>query len=291
MADLSQEQILASYAERKLNLKPDSSRQELSGQLNKDGTAINRTNVHVRDLSDVQVSATLKRVQYGKWEQEKACLLSLEFKFGKSSHKQFRIRKANVNIGLKSRTSRAPEDRPVVRDFGPRSLRSIGTDSTEASSWTGALSLKASLGPVEVGPEIERSKSKQYVRYYAQEIYSEDLYDQGHDKPNRVSMWATEDAMQETGAPRQILATVIFSYRSDVLATVKVDCNTLFNMMARPWGKDDPILLDERVPWGPPIRPDEPGLDFATLTDKEWQQLVTPDLVERDVLHRTQQAR
>lgn len=283
MTDPSEAVVAQSFEERTCILISNDSHKEL-GQTNRDDNDINRDKIHQRDLGSLSVIASLSRVSYGTWNGNKACLLGLRFQFIKGTHDVFRFDHAEVVVELTSRPSTVPHNDPEVKDYGPKSLKRAASEEKRMPYWTAKLSAKGNAGPVEVGPEIESGVQREYTRHYATEIGSTDWGDRKHRKANCVKWWMKEDKKEADGLPVEVYAAVIFTYRGLAQATVTIKTSSWFDALAYPWTADDPILLKEGIGYGPSIRSGA-SLDFSELTDSEWAQLVTPDLVPKDKIH------
>ncbi|KAK4225995.1 hypothetical protein QBC38DRAFT_240715 [Podospora fimiseda] len=258
----------------------DESSQEL-GQENKHAQDFNRFKLTQRDLGSMSVIGTLTKVEHGKWgpSNKPACLLCFRFQFQKGNAKLFRFEKAFIVIEFQARPPTHPKDDPAVLRYGPKRLQSVGTTATESWQYTIELSATVGIGPVQAGPTVEFGRQIIYDRHYAETIESDDWGNRRHSRPNCVRIWLREDEKQKDGIPLELLACVVVETTArSFQANVSVKVDSFFNLIAWPWSKDDPLLLEPGVNFGTPIREKTGETDFSSLTADEWRQLVTPDL-------------
>ena len=255
----------------------DESAQEL-GQRNTDDQDFNRLKITQRDLGSMSVIGSLTKVEYGKWANEDACLISFRFQFHKGNATMFRFEKADIVIEFQARPPGRPDHDPAVLQYGPKKLQSTGT--TEAHGWhyTASLSANVGVGPAQAGPTLEFGRHGIHNRQYAAMIESDDWGNRRHRRPNCVKIWLREDEKQKDGIPLELLASVVVQTDRPFQANVSVKVDSIFNLVAWPWSKDDPLLLQPGVNFGTPIRETTTATDFSSLTVEEWRQLVTPDL-------------
>jgi hypothetical protein len=125
------------------------------------------------------------------------------------------------------------------------------------------------------GPDADVKRSS-ILRLNASYLGGSDWGDRKHRLPNCAKFWLREDEKQTPGVPLELLVAIVFRCRGPSQAMVDVRVDSVFQLLAWPWTKDDPVLLEPGVEYGDIIR--EGSADFSTLTQEEWRQLVTPDL-------------
>lgn len=267
----------SAFAPRHAPLVVDESSQEL-GIRNKDDQDFNRVKITQKDLGSLSVIGSLTKVEYGTWAGQDACLIAFRFQFQKGNATTFRFSKADIVIEFQARPPGNPDDDPVVVVYGPKYLRSRGTVEKRDWHYTASLSATAGVqGVFEAGPAIEFGPRGTYSRQYAAVVESDDWGNRKHRRPNCVKIWMREDEKQEDGIPLELNAAIVVQTNRSCQASVSIKVDSIFNLIARPWSRDDPLLLEPGVNFGPPIR-QTPKLDFSTITSEEWRQLVTPDL-------------
>lgn len=89
--------------------------------------------------------------------------------------------------------------------------------------------------------------------------------------------WLKENRRQEGGIPEQLIATVAVVYEGPFQAVVDVSSTAIFDLLGRPWTKDDPVLFEPGVEEGPPVR-DNRDSQFSTLNEEDWRRIVTSGL-------------
>ena len=248
------------------------------GIKNQNDTDYNRIKITQRDLGSLSVLASLTKVDYGKWAGQDACLIAFRFQFQKGNATTFRFSKADIAIEFQARPPKDPRDDPAVLRYGPKYLRSTGTAEQVGRHYTASLSASLGQGLVAIEPGIEIGRSSSYTRQYAAEVESDDWGSRKHRRPNCVKIWMREDDKQEQGVPLELLAAVVVQIGGPFQAKVSIKVDSIFNLIAWPWSKDDPLLLEPGVRFGPSLRGSEPDVDFSTITPEEWRLLVTPDL-------------
>lgn len=134
------------FSPRNIPFIIDESSQEL-GQRNEHDQDFNRLKITQRDLGSMSVIGSLTKVEYGKWADKDACLISFRFQFQKGNASMFRFEKADIVIEFQARPPGHPDDDPAILRYGPKKLQSTGT--TEAHGWHYTASLSANVG---VGP-------------------------------------------------------------------------------------------------------------------------------------------
>ncbi|KAK4112885.1 hypothetical protein N656DRAFT_779105 [Canariomyces notabilis] len=272
-----QKDTTPAFSPRQAPLVLDESSHEL-GIRNRDDTDFNRTKITQRDLGSLSVIGSLTKVEYGNWAGQEACLLAFRFQFQKGNATAFRFSKADIVIEFQARPPGNPDHDPAVLRYGPKFLRSTGTLEQRGWHYTASLSASAGLAVVEAGPAVEFGRSSFYARQYAAVVESDDWGNRKHRRPNCVKIWMREDDRQEGGIPLELLAAVVVQTDRSFQANVSVRVDSIFNLVAWPWSKDDPLLLEPGVNFGQPLRQGTSNLDFSTITAEEWRQLVTPDL-------------
>ncbi|KAK1759105.1 hypothetical protein QBC47DRAFT_371074 [Echria macrotheca] len=272
---------MSTFAPREVPFVLDDVSPEL-GIKNENDTDYNRIKITQKDLGSLSVIGSLTRVEYGKWADRDACLIGFRFQFQKGNSLAYRFSRADIAIEFQARPPKNPGDDPAVLRYGPKYLRSTGTAEQVGWHYTASLSASPGLGPVSIEPGIEIGRSGSYTRQYAAEVESDDWGSRKHRKPNCVKIWMREDDKQEQGIPLELLAAVVVEAGGPFQAKVSIKVDTVFNLIAWPWSKDDPLLLEPGVNFGPSLRSSEPEIDFSTITSEEWRLLVTPDLLVRD---------
>jgi hypothetical protein len=278
-ASMAHEEIKQTYQEKEQHFGSDESQEEL-GQKNQDETDFNRLKILQRDLGCLSIISSLTRVQYGTWAEEPASLVSMRFQFQKGAAELFRFEKVNITVEFTSRPQGDPGADPVVVDYGPKKLQSIGTLEDRTWHYLATLSAKANVGPVEVGPEAETGAEGRYTRHYAAVVESDDWGNRKHPQPNCIKYWLSEDKRQKFGVPLELHIAAVVTHSGPFQATVNVHADNIFHILAWPWTQDDPVLFEPGVPHGDQIRHIS-RFDFSTLTVDEWRQIVTPDLEGR----------
>ncbi|KAI1378963.1 hypothetical protein F4677DRAFT_354104 [Hypoxylon crocopeplum] len=270
--------VVATYTAREVAFVVDESSTDL-GQKNRDDGDFNRAKLTQRDLAGLSVISSLTKVEYGKWGREDACLIVFRFQFQKGNATLFRFEHAEIVVEFLSRPPSHPDNDPRVLKYGPKRLQSTGTP--EDRSWHCNVALSASAGgaplPIQGGPTLEFGNESNYTRQYAAEIESDDWGNRKHRYPNCLKIWMREDQKQKKGIPLELLAAVVVQTSGPFQAYVNVKVDSIFNLVAWPWSKDDALLLQPGVDFGAPLRTPS-AFDFSTLTLDEWRQLVTPDL-------------
>ncbi|KAH6659446.1 hypothetical protein BKA67DRAFT_544447 [Truncatella angustata] len=280
MLETSATAVLASYEERDLKFNIDDSNKEL-GQRNTDDSDYNRVKITQRDLGDLSVISSLQRVQYGLWKEEPACLINFRFQFQKGNSHLFRFENVRILVEFTARPPGTADQDPEVFEYGPKYL--TAAETSEERSWhlNASFSSKAKVGAFESGPEVESGKAGTYTRNYAAKIESDDYGNRKHKKPNCVKTWLAENEKQKGGVPTELYTAIVVGHRGrPAQVTISIRADYVFNMLAMPWTKDDPLLLEHGVAFGNTIGDGSP-LDFATLSVEQWQELVTPDLQPR----------
>ncbi|KAK7413950.1 hypothetical protein QQX98_007133 [Neonectria punicea] len=274
--DSSQNAVLASYVERASNfdLEIDLGIKNLSDE------DYNRKKISQQDLGSLSLISSLTRVQHGSWEDAQACLIGFRFQFHDGNAHTLRFRKAKMTIEFQARPVSSPDKDPAVINYGPKKMRAVPTEEQREWQYLGTISAKASMGAFQAGPEISAGVGGSYPRRYAAEIESDDWGDRKHRAPNCVKIWMHEDKKQEDGLPTELLAAVVITLDGPCTATVHVQADALFNIVAWPWTKDDPVLLQPGVGLGQPVG-GTGNVDFSKLTDEDWLGLVTPGLNHR----------
>lgn len=246
---------------------------------------LNRLKITQKDLGSLSIIGSLTRVEYGKWGSEDACLIGFRFQFQKGTAKAFRFKTADILVEFQARPPGDPNDDPAVLRYGPKRLQSTGTSEERDWGFSVSLSANAGVGPVQAGPTLELARGGSFKREYAAIVESDDWGNRKHTRPNCVKIWLSEDEKQKDGVPLELLAAVIVDTNRPFQATVSIKVDFIFNFLARPWSKDDPLFLQPGVGFGPALRP-TPMPDFSTMTTEEWRQLVTPDLhLKQSSLH------
>ncbi|KAH8928519.1 hypothetical protein BT69DRAFT_1316221 [Atractiella rhizophila] len=278
--------ILATYSSRQADFLLDESSSEL-GQKNENDEDYNRSKIMQRDLANLSVISSLSKVQYGQWAGKEASLIGFRFQFQSANATLSRFKKAQILIEFQSRPTGPPDGDPVVLSYGPKKVQSAGT--LEDRSWHCSVALwaNACVTPVGGGPELEFGKEGNYARQYATVIKSDDWGNRKHRKPNCVKIWMSEDEKQKDGIPLELLAAVVIQATGPSQAKVSVRVGSVFQLLAQPWSEDDPVLLQPNVGFGTPIRGDSAPVDFSTMTNEEWRQLVTHDLQQRNIISTT----
>ena len=272
---MADEESLQSFQERTRKFIVDESQEEL-GQHNESDEDYNGIKILQRDLADLSIIGSLARVQYGKWQKEPACLMTIRFQFQKGNAELFRFTKVNILIKFTSRPEGAPDADPIVLSYGPKHLRSTETSEDRSWHYLVTLSAKATAGPMEIGPEAEAGAKGKFTKHYASLVDADDWGDRAHRRPNCVRVWASEDKRQKKGLPMELFVTTITTCPGPMKATVRVQADNIFHLLAWPWSKDDPILLQPGITYGEKIR--EVDFDYSELTSEEWRRMVTPDL-------------
>ena len=265
--------VTATYAAREASFVVDESSTDL-GQENRHDKDFNRAKLTQRDLGELSVISSLTKVEYGKWSGEDACLIVFRFQFQKGNAKLFRFKSAKIIVEFTSRPPGHPDDDPKIRQYGPKTLQSTGTPESRSSHFM--VTLSASAGG-QGGLALELGREGNYTRQYAAKIESDDWGNRKHRHPNCLRIWMREDEKQENGIPLELLAAVVVQTSSPFQAYINVKVDSIFNLIAWPWSKDEPLLLQPGVGYGTPVRTTSP-IDFSTLTPDDWRQLVTPDL-------------
>lgn len=268
------EEVLQTYQRRVSAFQVDESSVEL-GQRNASATEYNRVKIHQRDLRNHTVEARLTRVEYGTWEGQTACLVALKFSFHSSGSKALRFTRGSISVGFTSRDTRNRD--PAVVNFGPKRLFGSKTSGSLTWSYGGAFSFKATAGPVEIGPEVQATRDLVFERQYLQVINVWGWGDRRHVEPNHVKCSLDENPLEESGIPEELSLTMIVTFEGAFQARVSVGTTAIFDLLAYPWTKDDPVLFQPGVSYGPAMRASG-TTDFATLTRAEWEKLVTASL-------------
>ncbi|KPI45467.1 uncharacterized protein AB675_533 [Cyphellophora attinorum] len=278
---MTQEQCLDSFAERTRAFQIDDSQEELGhgNHINYGPEAYNKPKIYQRDLGQLSVIGSLKRVKYGTWHQEPACLISMKFQFQNGNARTLRLTKADIQIEFTSRPVSTPDADPKLLEYGPKYLQSNGTIENRTWNYVATLSANATLGSAEVGPQLELGAGGSFSKNFAAEVEVDDWGNGNHQRPNCLRVWMREDKKQESGIPQELHLTAIVSSSGAMQATVQVRANNIFHLLAWPWSARDPVLLQPGVEYGDKIR--DVDFDFSALTSDEWRRMVTPDLESR----------
>jgi hypothetical protein len=277
---MTNEESLQAFKERERRFVIDESQEEL-GQRNESDEDYNRIKILQRELGGLSVIGSLTRVQYGKWQNDPACLVSMRFQFQKGNAELFRFEKVNILMEFTSRPKGHPDADPIILNYGPKLLQSKETPEDRTWHYLVTLSAKATVGPTEIGPQVETGTEGKFTRHYAASVVANDWGNRAHRRPNCVRLWFSEDKRQEKGIPPELYVTTIVTCPGPIQATVQVHADYIFHLLAWPWSADDPILLQPGVTYGKKIR--EGDFDFSDLTSDEWRRMVTPDLEQRFV--------
>lgn len=272
----SDAEVLASYRSRVLTFEFDSEQQEL-GQKNDSEQDYNRPKIAQRDLGDLSTIATLTSVQWGTWGGDSACLMCVRVQFQKGLHKLLRFGQALIVIQYSCRPPGATANDPRVVDYGPKSLRAKPTEEDRTWWYDINFSAKAPAGPVSLGPGVNGGKNGKFARKYAAEVTIDDWSPRTHRFPNCVKCYLKEDPKQADGVPCELNMAVIIQASGPCQATVVVRAGNIFNLLATPWTRDDPVLLKPGVNYGTQVC-GATAMDFQSLTKEDWKNLVTPDL-------------
>ena len=266
--------IKGTYTPRRRVFDLDEAGTEL-GQKNEGAQDFNRTKVHQRDLGDLSIVSTLSRVEYGSWEGKSACLITFGFSFDSGNVETYRFTSARIIIEFTSRQAGCSD--PIVVNFGPKRLLGQKTEEDRRWLYAGAFEAKTNIGPFEVGPNLRAESEGSFIRTYTEVIKATDWGDENHRHPNTVKYWLKENKRQKGGIPDRLNATVVVIYDSPFQAVVDVSSTAIFDLLARPWTKDDPVLFEPGVEEGLPVRATRDS-EFSTLNEEDWKRIVTSSL-------------
>ena len=266
--------IKDTYTARRRDFDLDEAGAEL-GQKNEGDQDFNRSKVHQRDLGDLSIVSTLSRVEYGSWDGKPACLITFSFSFDSGNVKTCRFTSARIIIEFTSR--QADSSDPIVVNFGPKRLLGQKTEEDRRWLYVGEFEAKANIGPFEVGPNLRAESEGSFTRTYMEVIKANKWGDKSHKYPNIVKYWLKENKRQEGGIPAQLNATVVVTYEGPFQAIVDVSSTAVFDLLARPWTKDDPVLFEPGVEEGSPVC-DNRDSEFSTLNEEIWRRIVTSGL-------------
>ena len=245
------------------------------GQKNEGDQDFNRTKVHQRDLGDLSIVSTLSRVEYGLWDGKSACLITFSFSFDSRNVKTCRFTSARIIIEFTSRQAGCSD--PIVVNFGPKRLLGQKTEEDRRWLYAGEFEAKINIGPFQVGPNLRAESEGSFTRTYTEVIKAKEWGDRNHKHPNTVKYLLKENKRQEGGIPDHLNATVVVIYDSPFQAVVDVSSTAIFDLLARPWTKDDPVLFEPGVEEGLPVR-DNRDSEFSTLNEEDWKRIVTSSL-------------
>ena len=268
------DKIRATYNARRRAFELDEAGAEL-GQKNEDDQDFNRSKVHQRDLGDLSIVATLPRVEYGSWDGKSACLVTFSFSFDSGNVKSCRFTSARIIIEFTSREADSSD--PIVVNYGPKRLLGQKTEENRRWLYAGEFEAKASIGPFEVGPTLRAESEGFFTRTYMEVIKANSWGDKSHKCPNTVKYWLKENKRQQGGIPEQLNATIVVIYEGPFQAVVDVSSTVIFDILAQPWTKDDPVLFEPGIEVGPPVR-DSRDSEFSTLNEEDWRRIVTSNL-------------
>ena len=268
------DRIRATYTTQRRVFDLDETSAEL-GQHNEGDQDFNRSKVHQRDLGDLSIVSTLSRVEYGLWDGKSACLVTFSFSFNSGNMKTCRFTSARVIIEFTSR--QADSSDPIVVNFGPKRLLGQKTEEDRRWLYVGEFEAKANIGPFSVGPNLRAESEGSFTKTYMEVVKANEWGDKSHKYPNTVKYWLKENKRQEGGIPDQINATIVVIYEGPFQAVVDVSSTAIFDLLARPWTKDDPVLFEPGVEEGPPVR-DNRDSEFSTLNEEDWRRIVTSSL-------------
>lgn len=267
------DEIKATYTFRRKEFVIDEATFEL-GQKNDSDQDYNRSKVHQRDLGDLSIVSTLSKVEYGSWESQPACLIAFKFSFG-SGNLPCRFTNSRITIEFTSRQAGSAD--PIIKNFGPRHL--LGQKTEEARRWlyVGEFAAKVNVGPVEIGPDLRAESEGFYTKGYQEIVKAIDWGDTKHKYPNTLKYWLKENKRQKGGIPGQFDAAIVVVYDGPFQAVVDVSSTLMFDFLAQPWTKDDPVLFEPGVEHGKPVRSNGDS-EFSTLGKEDWMRVVTSNL-------------
>ncbi|KAJ8604617.1 hypothetical protein MRB53_041715 [Persea americana] len=268
------------YRVRRCYFEADESNQHL-GERNQHDADYNREQIHQRNLGHQHAEASLIRVEYGTWEKQPACLITFLFHFYHGNVRSSRFTRADIHIDFSSRDG--AEGEPEIVNYGPKHLLGRRTAAEVTWSFSGSFSLHFAAGPFEMGPEVELTREETFERGYRETVKCFAIKNPRASRTvNQLNCFLDENRKDEDGILEELYQSVVVRHRGPFKAEVEIGTNIMFSLFARPWTADHPVLFQPGVPWGPRVRDDE-AMDFAQLTAKEWERLVTSKLGTRCV--------
>ncbi|KAI1610275.1 hypothetical protein EDD36DRAFT_477010 [Exophiala viscosa] len=279
--DHDTDSLLASYQEeRELDLEDIGGQGQLSVQRNKTEVgADGREEIKLRpkithhsNIFGARVYGVVNKLCWGSYDGKLACLLVVRFRFSCGSG-IFRLRKAEIAFRYENYTgvenSAGMRSDPVVKIFSPRHIYGIPTQVEHEYVWTGIAQASVSAGPVNLGPELQYSRTTRFNTESALEIGGVDELDGDKDLPNKVFFEVNENAKLARGVPKELHFGVVVMCDGPI----QVDIETsIGDRTAWPWTSDDPIIMKPGITFGD--TPTYIPRDFKQLTDDHWKLLV-----------------
>lgn len=277
------EAMVASWAERELDLKDNEGQEKLSVQRNRieqgpSGAPEIGLRLKITQHTSVlgtKVYGLVHKICWGSHNGNQACLLVVRFRLTSSSG-VFRLRKAVITIRFDNHPPRVGPRPPaggrsdsVLRMFSPRQIYGIPTNVHHGLGWSVAAQSSVSTGAGTVGPQGSRMSSTRYATEVALEIAGMDDVDRDKDLPNIVVFEIDENPKTSRGVPRELYFGAVVQCDGPIQADIET---SIGDRSAWPWTRDDPIILRPGSDHGdvPPSIP----RNFDQLTDDDWKILV-----------------
>jgi hypothetical protein len=233
---------------------------------------VNRPLATQDHIGHTAFGAILKRVQYGTYEGDPACLISLEFSFRFKSKSHSRYCYAEIGVEFEKATdvqkprvrSMDPALDPRVINLAPKEVYGIVKTVDEKKYWDVSIPLKFE-SPVGVSAGITGTlgAERNMTEENRMEIHGNLAQDDDHDEGANAVTWdLTENSSNKDGIFRSFRAAIVvqcrfkeaFWMRVSVKPSVKFSLDPrrlstkedgLYRLLQR---NDDPILLDGETP-------------------------------------------
>ncbi|KAI9774564.1 MAG: hypothetical protein M1840_002813 [Geoglossum simile] len=247
------------------------------GQKNNGASDPNREKIMQRELGALAIIASLERVEFGSFKGESACLVSCVFQFLDGNAQFLRFTDAMIHIEFQKREGQGED--PAVLNFGPRTI--VGEKTIENRLWCYELVMPCHINvwPLDIGLEPTVRRESEFDRQHFMEIRGNLYGDRKHQRPNCVRWTVKENSKQRSGIPDLLRCTAIVKYTDAFQVVVKVSSDAIFHVLAYPWTKDDPVLIEAGNSFGASVR-DNGDSDFSTLTNDEWAKIVSLENVQ-----------
>lgn len=268
---------------------------EIHGIRNTNPTEPYRPEITRRECGECRVSAKLRSVHYGKYNEEDAALIIIEFNFingVRTRYKWGRIRIAFHPL------SKNEDKAPVVCTFFPWKIFGKVTEETRdgSSGYTLGLSSPASA-PVVASAQLTGSSGNQFVKANRMKIQGTTDTSSKTGRGLNVAEWTLEeDTAQQGGIPQKFVCGVIIKYfgtkfHAETKIQVRtcgkwhqpIDSMNAWLLQAWPWTKDDPVNFDlSQVPKNMEL-PELINRDLAKVDEEDVKKLLAPLDVDYEV--------
>lgn len=256
---------------------------------------VNRPLATQDHIGHTAFGAVLKRVHYGIYQDEPACLISLEFSFKFKSKSHSRYCYAEIDVEFEKAVdvrkpkirSTDPDSDPQVVNFAPKEVYGIVKTVNEKKYGDVSIPLMFQT-PVGLSAGIMGTfgAEKKMIEENRMEIHGNLAQDDDHDEGANAVTWdLTENATSKDGILRSFRAAIVVKYgrgeafwmRVSVKPAIKFSLDprristkgdSLHRLLQR---NDDPILLDGVTPLKG--QPDLACDDFSS-SEFPWEKIL-----------------